>query len=75
MPIEDYRCFACERQLDLENYYYVYTGRLQQGVQSDPKNIKEYTLCKDCFNQINAELLVSIQKRKKQKQGDSSKPV
>ncbi len=74
MPIDDYKCFACGRQIDLESYYYVYTGRLQQGVQSDPAATKEYTLCRDCFNQINTELLVAIHKRKKKGEEQAGKP-
>lgn len=64
MAIDDYTCYICSKMIDLEEYYYVYTGRLQQGVESGKSN-KEYVLCRNCFNQTNAELLISIEKQKK----------
>lgn len=64
MAINDYNCYVCNKLIDLEEYYYVYTGRLQQGVESN-KSTKEYVLCRNCFNQINAELLISMERQKK----------
>lgn len=64
MSIEDQKCEICNTELTLENSYYVYAGRLQQGPMSDKKSILEYNMCMDCYNQIKAELLVSIQRRK-----------
>jgi hypothetical protein len=42
----------------------VYTGRLQQGIHSDPKATLEYNLCSTCFNQIKAEIIVSVMRKK-----------
>ena len=64
MSIEESKCDICGDELTTENYYYVYVGRLQQGPQSDKKSMLEYTLCSDCYAQIKAELLISVQKRK-----------
>jgi hypothetical protein len=64
MSIDDSKCEICGAELAMDNYYYIYAGRLQQGPQSDKKGNTEYTLCMNCYTQINAELMVSIQKRK-----------
>ena len=64
MSIEDSRCDICKEELAADNFYYIYAGRLQQGPQSDKKSITEYNLCSNCYNQIKAELMVSIQRRK-----------
>jgi hypothetical protein len=64
MPINEENCYICGAELSTENYYYIATGRLQQGVMSDPKAYKEYALCTNCYAMVNAELIVSIQKRK-----------
>lgn len=66
MSIDDSKCEICGEELSTENYYYIYSGRLQQGPQSDKKSALEYTLCTNCYNQIKAELMVSIQRRKMQ---------
>lgn len=65
MPISDSDCSICGEELNAENYYYIYTGRLQQGVMSDTRTNKEYVMCSNCFAQINADLLASIQRRRK----------
>jgi hypothetical protein len=67
MGIDTEKCQVCGSDLDAENCYYIYTGRLQQGVMSDKKSAAEYTLCGTCYNQIYAELMVSIQRRKARK--------
>ncbi|MDE1870844.1 MAG: hypothetical protein KGI06_01235 [Candidatus Micrarchaeota archaeon] len=64
MGIEDSKCEICGEELTTENYYYVYAGRLQQGPMSDKRSMLEYTLCTNCYNQIKAELMVSVQRRK-----------
>jgi hypothetical protein len=64
MGIEDLRCDICREELAADNCYYVYAGRLQQGTHSDKKSILEYNLCGNCYNQIKAEMLVSVQRRK-----------
>ncbi len=64
MGIEADRCDVCGLELSSDNYYYIYTGRLQQGVSSNPKGVREYKMCSTCFSQIEAELIVSVQKRK-----------
>jgi hypothetical protein len=64
MSIDDSKCEICGEDLTTENYYYIYAGRLQQGPQSDKKSITEYTLCTNCYTQIKAELMVSVQRRK-----------
>jgi hypothetical protein len=66
MSIDESKCDACGAQLDLDNYYYIYTGRLQQGPQSDKKSAMEYNLCSTCYNEIKAGIMVAVQ-RKKQK--------
>lgn len=67
-------CDICGAELTLENYYYISAGRLQQGPMSDPKAVTEYTLCMTCYNQIKAELLVSIA-RQKARRNDENKAV
>ncbi len=64
MGIEDQKCEVCGAELTTENFYYIYAGRLQQGPMSDRKSMLEYNVCMDCYNQIKAELLVSVQRRK-----------
>lgn len=64
MSIEDQKCEICREELTTENFYYIYAGRLQQGPMSDKKSILEYNLCTNCYTQIKAELLVSIQRHK-----------
>ncbi len=64
MTINDMKCEVCGEELAVDTYYYIATGRLAQGVQSDPKAYKEYTLCNDCYTKLNTELLVSLQKAK-----------
>ena len=64
MSIEDSKCDICKEDLSADNLYYIYAGRLQQGPQSDKKSIMEYNLCSNCYNQIKAELMVSVQRRK-----------
>ncbi|MGI0100476.1 MAG: hypothetical protein ACREBH_02020 [Candidatus Micrarchaeaceae archaeon] len=64
MGIDESKCDVCGEDLTAENYYYVYAGRLQQGPQSDKKSMLEYTLCSNCYTQIKAELMVSVQRRK-----------
>jgi hypothetical protein len=64
MSIEESKCDICGEELSADNCYYIYAGRLQQGPQSDKKSIVEYNLCSNCYNQIKAEMLVSIQRRK-----------
>lgn len=66
MSIVDEKCEICKKELDVENYYYISTGRLQQGIMSNPNAYKEYTLCRDCYTRLNADLLVSINKLKNQ---------
>ena len=68
MPITDNNCYICGEEISAENYYYISTGRLQQGVMSDPKAYKEYVLCTNCYAMVNAELIASIQKRKNEQQ-------
>ncbi|MDE1868897.1 MAG: hypothetical protein KGH60_02945 [Candidatus Micrarchaeota archaeon] len=67
MSIDSMACDVCGDELSVENYYYISAGRLQQGPMSDPKAITEYTLCMTCYNQIKAELLVSIARQKNRK--------
>jgi hypothetical protein len=65
MPgINDAVCDICGEELSMDNYYYLSAGRLQQGVNSDPKAYSEYTLCTSCYAQVNGELIASIQKYK-----------
>ncbi len=64
MSIDDNRCDICGQELTVESLYYVYASRLQQGPMSDKKGILEYGLCTDCYTQIKAELIVSVQRRK-----------
>jgi hypothetical protein len=64
MGIDEQKCDICGEELTTENFYYMYMGRLQQGPMSDKKSILEYNLCTNCYNQIKAELLVSVQRRK-----------
>ncbi len=64
MSINDTRCEICGEELNVENYYYISAGRLQQGVNSDPKAYTEYTLCTNCYAQIKAELMASVQRQK-----------
>ncbi len=64
MTINDMKCEVCGEELAVDTYYYIATGRLAQGVQSDPKAYKEYTLCNDCYTKLNTELLVSLRKAK-----------
>ncbi len=64
MGIDDSKCEICGEELTTENYFYIYAGRLQQGPMSDKKSMLEYNLCTNCYNQIKAELLVSVQRRK-----------
>ena len=64
MGIDTEKCNVCGNDLDVENCYYIYAGRLQQGTHSDKKSSAEYTLCSTCYNQIYAEIMVSIQRRK-----------
>ena len=68
MSIDDSKCEICGEDLTAENYYYITAGRLQQGPMSDPKAITEYTLCMNCYAQIKAELMVSIQRQKMKNQ-------
>jgi hypothetical protein len=70
MSINDARCFICGEELNVENYYYVAAGRLQQGVMSDPKAYSEYTLCSNCYAQVNGELMASLRKHKMKKEED-----
>ncbi|MEM3841696.1 MAG: hypothetical protein QXN59_03320 [Candidatus Micrarchaeaceae archaeon] len=63
MGIEDAVCSVCGKQLDTEDYYYIYTGRLQQGVESGAGTNKEYIMCRNCYVQINAELLSAIRRK------------
>ncbi|MEM3791380.1 MAG: hypothetical protein QXL16_01460 [Candidatus Micrarchaeaceae archaeon] len=65
MGIEEDKCDICGAQLDLENYYYLYLGRLQQGVMSNSKAMNEYKLCTSCFNTIKGNILVMQQRNKK----------
>lgn len=65
MSIEDLKCEICGAELSMEDCYYIYAGRLQQGPSSDTKNIMEYNLCTNCYTQVKAEIMVSIQRRKK----------
>ena len=71
MSINDARCEICAEELNMENYYYVSAGRLQQGVMSDPKAYSEYTLCSNCYAQVKGELMASIQKHKSKKVEES----
>lgn len=64
MTISNTNCEICGQELDLENYYYIATGRLQQGVNSDPRAYREYTLCTSCYAMVNGELIASVQKYK-----------
>jgi hypothetical protein len=64
MSIDDSKCEICGADLAMDNYFYVYAGRLQQGPQSDKKSMLEYTLCTNCYTQIKAELMVAVQRRK-----------
>lgn len=64
MSIEDQKCEICGEELSMDSFYYIYAGRLQQGPMSDKKSILEYNLCTNCYTQIKAELMVSIQRRK-----------
>jgi hypothetical protein len=64
MSIEDLKCDVCNAELSLEDCYYVYAGRLQQGPMSDKKSAMEYNMCTTCFTQIKADMLVSIQRKK-----------
>jgi hypothetical protein len=66
MSIDDSKCEICGDELAMDNYYYIYAGRLQQGPQSDKKSMLEYTLCTNCYAQIKAELMVSVQRKKMQ---------
>ncbi len=68
MPgINDMTCHICGDELNTENYYYIATGRLAQGVMSDPKAYAEYYLCSNCYAQVNGELMASIAKHKMKK--------
>ena len=71
MSINDASCQVCGEELNVENYYYISAGRLQQGVMSDPKSYLEYTLCTDCYQKIKAELMVSFQKYKAKAQAQA----
>ncbi len=64
ISIDDSKCDVCGAELTMEDYYYIYAGRLQQGPQSDRKSVTEYKLCMTCYNQIKADLMVSVQRRK-----------
>lgn len=64
MGIEEEKCDICGEELNAENYYYIYTGRLQQGVMSDPKANTEYKMCNNCYARVKAELMASVQKHK-----------
>jgi hypothetical protein len=65
MPgIDNARCEICGDELSMDNYYYISAGRLQQGVNSDPKAYAEYTLCTNCYAQVKGELMASVQKYK-----------
>ena len=64
MSIEELKCDICKGELSMDNCYYVYAGRLQQGPLSDKKAILEYNLCQDCYTQIKAEMMVAAQRRK-----------
>ncbi|HVC58345.1 MAG TPA: hypothetical protein VND15_02620 [Candidatus Acidoferrales bacterium] len=64
MSIDETKCEICGADMDVENYYYISTGRLQQGPMSDPKATSETLLCMACFTQIKAELMVSIGRQK-----------
>lgn len=64
ISIEDLKCEICGQELATDNCYYVYAGGLQQGPQSDKKSMLEYNLCSNCYAQIKAELLVSVQRQK-----------
>ncbi|HIH49933.1 MAG: hypothetical protein ABSE71_02810 [Candidatus Micrarchaeaceae archaeon] len=64
MSIEDSRCDICKEELSADNFYYIYAGRLQQGTHSDKKSTTEYNLCSNCYNQVKAEMMVSVQRRK-----------
>jgi hypothetical protein len=66
MGINEQKCDACGADLDADNCYYVYLGRLQQGPMSAKGNT-EYNLCGNCYNQIKAEVIVSVQRRKNQR--------
>ena len=65
--INDARCEICGDELNVENYYYISAGRLQQGVMSDPKAYTEYTLCTNCYAQVKGELMASVAKYKAKK--------
>ena len=67
MSIEDLKCEICGEELSVENCYYIYAGRLQQGPMSDKKSIMEYNMCTNCYAQTKAELLVSIHRQKANK--------
>ncbi|MDE1857310.1 MAG: hypothetical protein KGH98_04520 [Candidatus Micrarchaeota archaeon] len=69
MGINETKCDACGAELDAENYYYIYAGRLQQGPMSDPNSNMEYTLCMTCYSQLKTELMVSLQRQKQKTQG------
>lgn len=62
--IEDAKCFICGEELNVENYYYISAGRLQQGVMSDPKSYAEWTLCTNCYALVKGELAANIQMRR-----------
>ncbi len=64
MSIFDDKCDVCQEELNTENYYYIYSGRMQQSVHSDPKATREFKLCTNCYNRISAELLASVMKYK-----------
>ncbi len=64
MSIDEQKCDICGEDLAMDNFYYIYAGRLQQGPQSDKKSITEYNLCTNCYTQIKAELMVAVQRRK-----------
>lgn len=65
MGIDTAACDVCRAELTAEDYYYIYAGRLQQGVSSDSKNVLEYKMCSTCYSQTRADLMVSVQRRKK----------
>lgn len=68
--INDAWCEICGEELNVENYYYISAGRLQQGVMSDPKAYTEYTLCTSCYAQVKGELMASVTKYKAKKNED-----
>ncbi len=68
MGINEASCSVCGKELDADDYYYIYTGKLQQGVESSAGSTKEYVLCRNCYAQINAELISAIKRQSDKRQ-------